>query len=202
MKKFSILFFALVFSLSCVDSKRYFIELTPFQDKLNSEFKDVTSSPLKNEDRLNFKSLDFYEYDSLYLVQAKFKKLNNELVFKMVTTTDRLPEYIKYGEIDFKLNNKYFQLNLYQNQELIKTEGYENYLFLPFIDDTNGVTTYSGGRYIDLEIPVDSFITIDFNNAYNPYCAYNEKYSCPIVPSENYLALEISAGVKFLKKNK
>jgi uncharacterized protein (DUF1684 family) len=64
------------------------------------------------------------------------------------------------------------------------------------------VTTYSGGRYIDLKIPVDSVITIDFNNAYNPNCTYNEKYSCPIVPRENYLALEISAGVKSFKKNK
>ena len=201
MKKSAILFFTLVLSMSCVDKKRYFIELTSFQQELNSEFKDVTSSPLKDVDRLEFTSLDFYEYDSLYLVQAKFKKLNNELVFKMKTTTDRLPEYVKYGEIEFKIDNKSFELNLYQNQELIKKDGYENYLFLPFIDDTNGSTTYSGGRYIDLEIPVDSLITIDFNSAYNPYCAYNEKYSCPIVPSDNYLSLEISAGVKSFKKN-
>tara|TARA_B110000305_G_scaffold44765_1_gene47258 strand:- start:252 stop:860 length:609 start_codon:yes stop_codon:yes gene_type:complete len=202
MKKLTILLFILGVSLSCIDNKRYFTELTPFQQELNSEFKDVTSSPLKAVDRSSFKSLDFYEYDSLYLVKARFKKLNNELVFNMVTTTDRLPEYIKYGEIDFKINNKSFQLNLYQNQELIKTEGYEKYLFLPFLDDTNGVTTYSGGRYIDLEIPTDSLISIDFNNAYNPYCAYNEKYSCPIVPRENYLALEISAGVKSFQTNK
>ena len=96
MKKSAILFFTLVLSMSCVDKKRYFIELTSFQQELNSEFKDVTSSPLKDVDRLEFTSLDFYEYDSLYLVQAKFKKLNNELVFKMKTTTDRLPEYVKY----------------------------------------------------------------------------------------------------------
>ena len=69
------------------------------------------------------------------------------------------------------------------------------------MDDTNGVSSYSGGRYIDLEIPTDSLITIDFNNAYNPYCVYNEKYSCPIVPRVNYLNIKINAGVKSFKKN-
>ena len=200
MKKISILFFVVVLSLSCDDNKRYITNLTVFQAELNSEFKDVTLSPLKNEDRLKFNSLEFYNYDSLYLVQAKFRKLNNELVFKMKTTTERLPEYVKYGEIKFKINGNFYELNLYQNQELIEKEGYENYLFLPFMDDTNGVSSYSGGRYIDLEIPTDSLISIDFNNAYNPYSAYNEKYSCPIVPRENYLNIKINAGVKSFKK--
>ena len=72
--------------------------------------------------------------------------------------------------------------------------------FLPFLDETNGETTYGGGRYIETRIPEGDVLTIDFNKAFNPYCAYNEKYSCPIVPRENYLRIAITAGVKKYKK--
>ena len=76
---------------------------------------------------------------------------------------------------------------------------YFDYLFLPFLDLTNGKTTYSGGRYIDLRIPEGDTIIIDFNKAFNPYCAYSHHYSCPVVPSENYLDFEVRAGVKKFK---
>jgi hypothetical protein len=200
MKNSLIIVFYLIIFLSCSDRKRYINDLTIFQNQINSEFKDVTSSPLSYLDRQNFISLDFFEYDSLYLVKAIFKKSNNELVFKMKTTTDSSDDYINYGTIDFQISNKFFSLNLYQKQDFIDKEGYENYLFLPFLDNTNGSSTYSGGRYIDLEIPSDSIIFVDFNNAYNPYCVYDEKYSCPIVPRENYVSLKINAGVKDFKK--
>jgi uncharacterized protein (DUF1684 family) len=81
------------------------------------------------------------------------------------------------------------------------TEGFEDYLFLPFLDDTNGETSYAGGRYLDLRIPKNDLIILDFNETYNPYCAYNERYSCPIVPRENYIPLKIEAGIKAFKKH-
>ncbi len=114
----------------------------------------------------------------------------------MKTSTKRLPKYIKYGELEFVLEGKTFKLNLYQNIDLIKKEGYADYLFLPFSDLTCGKESYIGGRYIDLRIPKGKTITIDFNKAYNPYCAYNHQFSCPIVPLENDLAIEVLAGVK------
>ena len=101
----------------------------------------------------------------------------------------------------FDLKEKPFKLNIYQNQDLIKKEGFEDYLFLPFLDNTNGEESYGGGRYIDMRIPDGDTIIVDFNSAYNPYCAYNEKYSCPIVPRENYLDTEVRAGVKAFKKH-
>ena len=73
---------------------------------------------------------------------------------------------------------------------------YKDYLFLPFTDPTNGVTTYGGGRYLDLMIPATKVVQLDFNKAYNPYCAYSGNYSCPIPPEENHLEIEIKAGVK------
>jgi uncharacterized protein (DUF1684 family) len=73
--------------------------------------------------------------------------------------------------------------------------GYEDYLFLPFSDQTTGVTSYGGGRYLDVRIPQGDTILLDFNRAYNPYCAYNEKYSCPRIPPENHLEVAIPVGV-------
>jgi uncharacterized protein (DUF1684 family) len=90
---------------------------------------------------------------------------------------------------------------VYQGEEALQKEDGSNYLFLPFMDDTNGSSTYAGGRYIDLTIPEGDTLQIDFNSAYNPYCAYNENYSCPIVPRENYIATEVEAGVKAFKKH-
>ena len=79
--------------------------------------------------------------------------------------------------------------------------GYEDYLFLPFLDNTNGETSYGGGRYVEGRIPEGDILVIDFNKAYNPYCAYNEKYSCPIVPRENSVDENIEAGVKAYDKH-
>lgn len=185
---------------SCAQDKTPILGETPFQKKLNAEFKDATTSPLHKKDRKAFKGLDFFKFDSAYIVKAAFKRTEKESVFEMKTNTTRTPEYVKYGELYFDLHGRRFLLNIYQNIELIKTEGYEDYLFLPFSDETNGVETYGGGRYIDAAIPEGDSLTIDFNKAYNPYCAYNEKYSCPIVPRQNYLNTRIEAGVKMFKK--
>jgi hypothetical protein len=167
-----------------------------FQTNLNKEFANREESPLTDEDFKIFQSLDFYPIDEKFIVEAKFVRTPKEKVFKMKTSTTRLPEYKKYGELFFQIDGKSFKLNVYQNIELSKKEGYEDYLFLPFSDLTCGKESYIGGRYIDMRIPKTNTVTIDFNKAYNPYCAYNHKYSCPIVPLENDLPIEILAGVK------
>jgi uncharacterized protein (DUF1684 family) len=167
-----------------------------FQANLNREFATREESPLSDEDFKVFKALEFYPIDEKFIVEAKFVRTPREAVFKMKTSTTRLPEYKKYGELLFQIDGKEFKLNVYQNLELSKKEGYEDYLFLPFSDLTCGKESYIGGRYIDMRIPKTKTVTIDFNKAYNPYCAYNHKYSCPIVPLENDLTIEILAGVK------
>jgi len=167
-----------------------------FQDNLNKEYANKEESPLTDEDLKAFKGLDFYPISDEYIVEAQFKRTPDEKVFKMKTTGTRLPEYIKYGELTFLLHNEEYKLNIYRNIQLSQKEGYEDYLFLPFSDLSCGKETYIGGRYIDMLVPKGNTITIDFNKAYNPYCAYNHKYSCPIVPLENDLKTEILAGVK------
>lgn len=201
MRILIVLFVLSITLISCGQEKRAIKGETEFQRELNAEFKDVTTSPLKDRDRKVFEGLDFFKFDSTFVVKAQFKRTPNEQSFKMKTTTDRLPVYVKYGELGFKLNNENYKLNIYQNLGLMEDEGFEDYLFLPFLDETNGFESYGGGRYIDARIPIDDSIIIDFNKAYNPYCAYNDKYSCPIVPRVNYLKTRIEAGVKVFEKH-
>ena len=174
-------------------------EISAFRQELNSFYADTAKSPLLKEDRLVFNGLEFYPVNLDFRIKANFVRTPDEKPFKMRTTTDRLPEYIKYGEAHFSLLGKKFKLNIYQNLQLIKKVGYENYLFLPFTDQTNGDETYGGGRYIDLRIPDGNSIIIDFNQCYNPYCAYNHRYSCPIPPKENEIDVPVKAGVKAFK---
>ena len=200
MKNLVVLAIIITLLNSCKDQKRYIPNLTEFQKELNSSFKDVTKSPLSKNDRLDFISLDFFDFDSSYVVKAVLTPYSNDSIFDMKTNTDRMHTYNKYGKIKFNLSEISIELNVYKDQELTNDQINNDELFLPFYDNTNGITTYSGGRYIDLKGSKDSIISIDFNKAYNPYCVYNYKFSCPIVPSENYIASEIKAGVKDYNK--
>jgi hypothetical protein len=167
-----------------------------FQTELNQSYADSLKSPLTKEDLNHFKGLDFFPINEKYIVEATFVRTKKEKPFGMKTTTSRTPLYKKYGELLFSIDGKEFKLNVYQNIDLIKKPGYDDYLFLPFSDLTCGKESYIGGRYVDVRIQKGTIWTIDFNKAYNPYCAYNYEYSCPIVPLENDLDIEILAGVK------
>ncbi|PVX47425.1 hypothetical protein C8C85_3368 [Flavobacterium sp. 103] len=167
-----------------------------FQKDINIEFSDAKTSPLLPEDLAHFKTLDFYPINEKAFVVAQFIRTENEKPFVMPTTGTKRPMYVKYGEAHFQLEGKELKLNIYRNIELSKKEEYKDHLFLPFSDLTSGKESYIGGKYIDLKIPAGNTIVIDFNQSYNPYCAYSYKYSCPKVPLENDLSIEIKAGVK------
>ena len=200
MKKLLNILFLLAFTISFGQNNFVKDSVVAFQKQINSEYKDDKESPLLEKDLKKFKTLDFYPINENFFVVAKFVRTPDEKPFEMPTTTERKPVYVKYGEAHFSIGGKNFKLNIYQSQDLKKIEKYKNSLFLPFTDLTSGVESYGGGRYVDLQIPEDDLISIDFNTAYNPYCAYNHKYSCPIPPQENDLAIEIKAGVKKFKK--
>ena len=196
MNKYIILYFICVSFLTHAQQKWTIADAQASQKKLNEEYTNPNESPLTEVDLKDFKHLDFYPISEKFAVLAHFIKSENEQVFKMKTSTSRLPEYKKYGTLYFEIDGKKRKLNLYQNVELIKKPGFEDYLFLPFSDLTCGKESYIGGRYIDMRFPKSDTVLIDFNTAYNPYCAYNHKYSCPIVPLENDLDVAILAGVK------
>ena len=191
----------LVLSFFCVSAlfaqkTQQFKEANKFQQKLNKEFSSKENSPLTEEDLTSFKSLEFFPIDSNFMVTASLTLHKDSKPFKMQTTTDRQPVYKLYATANFQLNGKDYSLEIYQNEKLLLTPDYEDYLFLPFTDLTNGETSYGGGRYLDLSLPEGTSIVIDFNQSYNPYCAYNEKYSCPVPPKSNHLDTKILAGVK------
>lgn len=172
-------------------------EVLKYQKELNDSYLNPESSPLKEDELKDFKGLNFYPYNEKFVVKATLEKLENQPVFKMPTSGTNKPDYKRYGILHFTIDNKKFQLEVYQNLDLIKMKDYKKHLFLPFIDETSGNETYGAGRYLDIEIPDGSEIVLDFNKAYHPYCAYTIGYSCPITPDVNFLKTEILAGVKF-----
>jgi uncharacterized protein len=196
MRTLFALFFLVQFNFGFGQEQFDVSAVAKFQKDLNTEYADAKTSPLTTEDLTVFKALDFYPINEKFFVIAKFVRTKKEKPFEMKTSTDRKPLYVKYGEVLFTIDGKDLKLNVYKNIELSKKAPYKDYLFLPFSDLTSGNESYIGGKYIDLRIPKEDTIVIDFNTSYNPYCAYSHKYSCPKVPLENDLNIEIKAGVK------
>lgn len=164
---------------------------------MKDEWTNPETTPLKEDEKEKFKGITFFPIDNSFQIKADFSKIENGKTIPFPTSAQKIKHYKEYGRVNFEINKKPFELTIYQSDPPI--EGYENSLFLPFTDDTNGVATYGGGRYIDLEIKEikNNKVIIDFNKAYNPYCAYSKYYNCPIPPANNYLETEINAGVSY-----
>ena len=145
----------------------------------------------------------FFPVDEKYKITALFEKKNDSKWFSMETSGTTRKIFRIYGVLRLVINDTSVKLNIYQSQNLMNSEEYKDQLFLPFTDLTSGEETYDGGRYIDLVIGdiVENKVIIDFNKAYNPYCAYvSGKYNCPVPPKENELPVAIPAGEKLFEK--
>lgn len=184
---------------SCQSTKIAFDynEIEHYQKELKEEFDHPDTTPLKEDERAGFEGIQFFPIDEDYRVQAKFVPTVNGKTYPFPTSAGKIKYYKDYGQLYFNLNNKAHQLTLFQADP--PHPDYLTSLFLPFMDETNGETTYGGGRYIDLEISdiKNGKVVVDFNKAYNPYCAYSKYYNCPIPPAQNYLETEIKAGVSY-----
>lgn len=167
-----------------------------FRTERHLEFSDPSKSPLEQNEVAGFKGLNYFDIDSTYRVEARFERTPNEKKFNMPTSSGITKVYLKYGVLRFNLAGRERVLGVYQSEALSQTEKYRNYLLIPFTDATNGNSTYGGGRYIDFEIPRSSLVTLDFNLAYNPSCAYSTRFNCPIPPRENRLKTKVNAGEK------
>jgi uncharacterized protein (DUF1684 family) len=204
MKYFLIVAFLSLFISCNSQDKRPLIGETEYQQKLNAVFKDASKSPLKNKDLKSFKGLDFFPVDSSYIITASIKKTPDTPFLGMATNTEEKSYYRKFGILTFTLKEKEMQLTLYESLEESENPVFEDYLFLPFTDETSGSDSYGGGRYMDVfksKINTNGTLELNFNNTYNPYCAYNDDYSCPLTPRDNHLSMEILAGVKDFKKH-
>ncbi len=165
------------------------------------ELMDSSSGVLNRNEINHFQGLSYFDVDTNYRIQARFTKDIGKR-FKMITSTDRRPVYRRYGYVDFAIHDTICRLTVYQNMEISgfihfnSRKDYKEYLFIPFRDATSGKETYGGGRFLDAKIPKSAAIILDFNLNYNPYCAYSERYSCPIPPPENTLKVSLPAGEK------
>ena len=198
MKKLSFLFLILSLFLNAQTEKENIASIKKFQKELNTEYLNPKESPLRGDNLKNFKKHPFFPINLKYRVTAKFVKTENPVPFELPTSSGKFKQYQEYGKATFELDGKSFTLTLYQSLDLMKMEKYKDHLFLPFRDETNEKETYGGGKYMDLKIPAGNEIILDFNQSYQPYCAYNAfDYNCPIVPEENKLQIRIEAGVMY-----
>ncbi len=182
--------------LSVQAQSEYDHELMLKRDSINVEFEDSATSILPSQELETFNGLNFYAPNETYKVDAKFRRAKGK-PFEMQTSTNRLPIYQKYGRLDFRIDGKKCRLFLYENVRKTGDTSLLEYVFCPFKDLSNLDSTYGGGRYLDFKVnELSKSVTIDFNLCYNPYCAYNNRYSCPIPPKENTLDVRVDAGVK------
>lgn len=163
------------------------------QDK-DRFFKSSPQSPLLDEQQWKFKALSYFPVDIAYRVTARYQPLTKPVEFRIRTSSGHERIYSTIGRLDFTLAGKPLTLMAYQEKS--SDSMVRNALFVPFTDRTTGKETYGAGRYLDIEAPVGNTVVVDFNLAYNPYCAYNYNFSCPIPPAENRLDLALEAGEK------
>ncbi len=177
----------------------YALSIYQHRQSYKEEFLSDKNSPLTKEDTAY---LRFFEPHSGYLVNAHFEKLEDTKGFDMQTHNGVIKKYYVYGFVTFNLQKKSCKLFIYQSEKLRSQEGMEDYLFIPFTDNTNYEKTFGGGRYLDFKIKDinENQLIIDFNKCYNPYCAFKEGYACPIPPKENDLKISIEAGEKLFGK--
>jgi uncharacterized protein len=187
----------LLATLTSYSQTSYIDSLTNYQKEYVEKHEVITG-----DDKQFFR---FYPVDEKYKVTADFRKATTGSWFSMETSGTIKKVFRVYGVLQFNINDTTVRLKVYQSQALMNTENYEDHLFLPFTDFTTGEETYDAGRYIDLKTGdiVNDKVVIDFNKAYNPYCAYVDgKYNCPLPPRENQMEVAILAGEMIFAKPK
>ncbi len=148
------------------------------------------------QDKKDKKHFHFFPINNTYNVAAYFERIIDTVGFTMGTSAGTVKYFYKYGRLDFMIDGKECLLYIYQGKDLMQTEQYRDYLFVPFTDATTGNESYGSGRYLEFykrDIQADS-LQLDFNKAYNPNCAYATGFKCPVPPRENMLPIAIKAG--------
>jgi uncharacterized protein len=178
-----------------------------YSDSLTKERVDwqkelfETSRFLTDEEKSNLERLDYFPIDQEWIIPVTFSRDRGK-PFQMETTTSRKANYRKEGTLTFSMDGKEYQLTIFKNLDLTDPK-YKNYYFLPFKDATSPKETYGGGRFIEIYQDFSKrevHFLLDFNTAFNPYCAYSPRFSCPITPPENFIDVRIEAGEKNVVK--
>jgi uncharacterized protein len=188
-----IVFAAVVYTLtSAEDPKVYLEKIEKEREKQFKYLRFNSDSPLTEDQKASLTKLSFYPISPEYKVRAKMIPLDQPEMIFLPLSDGTEEKYLKHSFAEFDWNGKTYRLLLLQ---AVKELDKRNF-FLAFADLTSGEETYGGGRYLNLRQDGKKSVTIDFNLAYNPYCAYNPDYACPLPPKENILELAILAGEK------
>jgi uncharacterized protein len=192
MKQILLYFFVLSACFSAqAQAPSYVDSLQQYQQAYVEQHEVVTGADKQH--------MHFYPVSAAYKVTGAVALRQNSPWFLMESSGPLRKMYRVYATVSFRLRDTLVQMNIYQSQSLMQTEQYKEHLFVPFTDATSGSETYVSGRYLDLSIQdiKEGRMTLDFNKAYNPYCAYvSGRYNCPIPPKENRLPVAIRAGEK------
>jgi uncharacterized protein len=162
-------------------------DLETFRVQKDEFFASHPQSPLTHEQRQVFESLNYFDENPAFRLEVKVDEVHEKESIQMQTTTGDVQTYERFGRFRFMVDGQEAELTVFQGPH-----GF----FLPFVDSLAGKETYPAGRYLEPEPLPDGRFLVDFNLAYNPYCAYNEMYSCPITPVENRIKVPIRAGEK------
>ena len=190
--KYSLLFMLLLWGQSLIAQPPYYLDsVSAFRNQYIN-----THGVIKEKDRAG---LQFYPIDTVYLTATRVERIYEAPWFSMETSGKIKKTYRVYAILHFTIKGAAHRLSVYQSQQLMQSDVYKDYLFIPFTDLSNGEQTYENGRYIDLlttDLEKNPFF-LDFNKAYNPFCAYvSDVYNCPVPSEENRLAITVNAGEK------
>lgn len=168
----------------------YMSELIDFRAEKDEFFGTHYQSPLTSEQKRKFKGLQYFPENEDLRLEVEVERLFDQDPMEMQTSTGGVQTYVRHSRFRFQVEGQEAVLTIYQN---------ENGFFLPFVDSLAGKETYPAGRYLEPEELYGNRFLVDFNLAYNPYCAYNEMWSCPLTPAENRLKVPIRAGEKLFE---
>jgi uncharacterized protein len=173
------------------DEASYRDRLIAFREARDKQFREE-KDPIPANKRDVLLPLRYYPPDSSYTVAAALRLGQERPVVLMPTSTGTIRRYERVGVLEFTFQGQPLSLGAFIEAGTKQIEG----LFVPFVDATSGKETYPAGRYLDIPPTTTGLYEIDFNKAYNPYCAYNATYECPYPPASNRLKVEIRAGEK------
>ncbi len=168
------------------DPETYQKEINELREETNRFMQYSEESPFHDQPE-EYKGLSFFPPDLKYKVVARFEPVDEAEIYDLPTNDGKKQEYLTYGYATFTINDTTEQVLLLENVR-------EEKIFLPFGDATSAASTYGAGRYLDVQHHGGRTIVLDFNKAYNPYCAYIASFSCPLPPRENLLSVAIPAG--------
>ncbi len=166
------------------------MNLADYRRQKDQFFERDPHSPLTPEQKRDFKGMPYFSENPALALELVIQEFEVQETIQMQTSTGDLRTFTRFGRIEFEVEGQPASLTVYQS---------EHGFFLPFVDALAGSETYGAGRYLDPKTLPNGKLDVDFNLAYNPYCAYNDLYSCPLPPAENRLAVPIRAGEKSFK---